>query len=325
MKKGVSIVLSMFMIMMLVLSFSVPVEAASSYYHFTEQSYTDTRTYYLKSDSVQYAQRYWNPTQQKFYDVLTYVATGNTGSFVVDIPLPLWHFNGQNQVTATGDIVELRFEGVSFVRTLTNVFGNPSVMITAVDLVSHDGTSVPINISGGVTRAFFELPQISEGININDFFSFRVHVTYSCGVDEGVDTDIANGEACTCQFSYSVWDLQISSYDSGKIDVSDIENQTNTLTNGYDNSGLTDSNTALSGSINDYDQTESQITDSSISNIDAAQFISPASNATLLASVSFCTSWLQSLFVNLGDWSLLVTVSLSLALGLMLIGWFKYR
>lgn len=116
----------------------------------------------------------------------------------------------------------------------------------------------------------------------------------------------------------------VTSSDSS-VTSGDIKSQTNTLTNGYDNSGLNQSNSNLSGAIADYDSTESQITDSSVANIDGAVFISPASNATLLTSISFCTSWLQSLFVNLGDWSLLVTVSLSLALGLMLIGWFKYR
>lgn len=125
-------------------------------------------------------------------------------------------------------------------------------------------------------------------------------------------------------FSY-YYSNDAESYQIQKTIKEQTQKQTDSLENGYDNSGLNQSNSNLSGAIADYDSTESQITDSSVANIDAAAFVSPASNATLLASISFCTSWLQSLFVNLGDWSLLVTVSLSLALGLMLIGWFKYR
>lgn len=103
------------------------------------------------------------------------------------------------------------------------------------------------------------------------------------------------------------------------------QQQTNTLTNGFDNSSMNNANASLSSSLTGYDQKEGQVLNQGISYIDGATFIKPSSNATILASISFCTSWLQSLFVNLGDWSLLVTVSLSLSLGLMLIGWFKYR
>lgn len=103
------------------------------------------------------------------------------------------------------------------------------------------------------------------------------------------------------------------------------QQQTTTLTTGFDNNGMENSNASLNSSLTDYDNKEGKITDASITYIDGASFIKPSSNATLLTSISFCTAWLQSLFVNLGNWSILVMVSLSLALGLMLIGWFKYR
>lgn len=104
-----------------------------------------------------------------------------------------------------------------------------------------------------------------------------------------------------------------------------INNQTNELTNGFDNSGLNADNNKLSGSLGEYDQAQGQVTDQSVGFIDGATFIDPTKNAGVLASITFTASWLQSLFVNIGDWSVLVVVSLSISFALMLVGWFKYR
>lgn len=103
------------------------------------------------------------------------------------------------------------------------------------------------------------------------------------------------------------------------------QNQTNTLTGGYDNSGMENTNKQLADSLASYDQTESQVTDQSVAYIDAVSFFDPTTHLQLMTSITYVSTFLQNLFVSLGDWSVLVMISLSLAFALMLIGWFKYR
>lgn len=103
------------------------------------------------------------------------------------------------------------------------------------------------------------------------------------------------------------------------------QNQTNTLTGGYDNSGMESTNKQLADSLASYDQTESQVTDQSVAYIDAVSFFDPTTHLQLMTSITYVSTFLQNLFVSLGDWSVLVMISLSLAFALMLIGWFKYR
>lgn len=107
--------------------------------------------------------------------------------------------------------------------------------------------------------------------------------------------------------------------------TNNIQNQTDTMTNGYDNSSMTQDNTRLNDQIDQYDQAQEETTNKSTAYIDGAEFVNPFDNATVLSSVTFATSFLQSLFMNLDIWQLVVTVSLCLVLALMLVGWFKFR
>lgn len=101
--------------------------------------------------------------------------------------------------------------------------------------------------------------------------------------------------------------------------------QTDTLTNGYDASGMNADNDRLSSSLESYDDVESQVTDQSNDYIDAVTFFDPTTHLQLMTCVTYSATFLQDLFVALGDWSVLVMLALSLVFALMLIGWFKYR
>lgn len=103
------------------------------------------------------------------------------------------------------------------------------------------------------------------------------------------------------------------------------KDQTDTLTNGYDNTGMNNDNDRLSASLNSFDDAEGQVTDQSVEYIDAVTFFDPTTHLQLMTAITFTSTFLQNLFVALGDWSVLVTIALSLAFALMLVGWFKYR
>lgn len=115
----------------------------------------------------------------------------------------------------------------------------------------------------------------------------------------------------------------IDSLGTGVVDA--IHQQTDTVTNGYDNSGMNSSNDKLSSSLTEYDNTESQVMDQSVQYIDAVTFFDPTMHLQLMSCITYTSTFLQNLFVALGDWSVLVLIALSLAFALMLIGWFKYR
>lgn len=346
-RKGLSILLSALLVMILTVSFFVPVEASYNKYTFTNKSFTSDKSVFLTSDSASFKDLY-NPDNVMTYQ-LVYVADSADGSFVFDMPFTLWQFNNNSAVVADADTMQFNFTGFNVSSTLTSSGSvKPIVQVTSVELLGPSGQSASIRLPSAQasSKCVFSLPMYPGYPEVHDFFTVRLHVQYHCGfkTENSGTSDYPLFSVLdsygTFKFGYSFSSLSISFYNSQDVKSSDINNQTNsinnkiqqetqkqtdTLTDGYDNSALNQSNSNLSGAITDYDNTESQITDSSVANIDAAEFQLPSGNAALTASLSFGATFLQSLFVNMGDWSLLVTVSLSLALGLMLIGWFRYR
>lgn len=107
--------------------------------------------------------------------------------------------------------------------------------------------------------------------------------------------------------------------------TSSMQEQTDTIISGYDNAGMESTNSQLSSSLTEYDNTESQVMDQSVQYIDAVTFFDPTTHLQLMSCITYTSTFLQNFFVALGDWSVLVLIALSLAFALMLIGWFKYR
>lgn len=103
------------------------------------------------------------------------------------------------------------------------------------------------------------------------------------------------------------------------------EEQTEDLTNGYDNSQIVDANTQLAGSMDDYEAMESQVSDRAGGYIQNVEFFDPTANTSIMSGITLTGSFLQSLYANMHDWSAVILVSLSLTFALMLIGWFKFR
>lgn len=101
--------------------------------------------------------------------------------------------------------------------------------------------------------------------------------------------------------------------------------QTDTLTNGFDGSGMDADNNKLASSMSSYEDAESQLTDKSVGYIDAVTFFDPTKHLQLMSCITYTSTFLQNLFVALGDWSVLISISLSISFALMLIGWYKYR
>lgn len=211
----------------------------------------------------------------------------------------------------------------------------PYVRVVSNELI-FNGYAVPFGADRNYLNTRYDC-SLYVGGSIHDSFVVRTTLYVYAGT---ITSNRLLAEYGTLILNYSFPKLNFSWYDSDKVTDADIQNQTNsinnnitqqtqqqtnTLTGGYDDAGMEDSNAALSGSINDYDQKESQITDQATSFIDGVEFIDLSSQVQLLTGITFASSFLQSLFVSLGDWGILVVFSLSITLAFMLIGWFKFR
>lgn len=339
MKKGLSILLSF---LVLAVSFSIPSYAAGAYSKLTFDDYTITGTVTVDVFGQEYV------ISDSSSDVVIHNYSGVGFSYPLSVKLPMNAINGGTAVTATGGTGIYTFKPVY---SLTHSYAaNQGVQFNAslTNFEYHFQDDSVYSVSNQYSRLCFDCSVLynrKKSLDHQFYLSFNLNFSGSALDNEKITfTYSIKLTAQTLEFyptmnvDSTVLKEQTDSINNNTTNqitnqttninnniTEQTEKQTDTLTTGFNNDGMENSNKSLSTSLNDYDSKEGQITDSSINYIDGVTFIKPSSNKTLLTSISFCTAWLQSLFVNLGSWSILITVSLSLTLGLMLIGWFKYR
>lgn len=310
------------------LSFSIPSYAASSLiYDISNKSFTSSLNYTFSASSGTLTTLY-NGTQFKSTS-----AGGSSGFFYVDLPLTLWQFNGNSSLFTSKPGVVLNFVGfvpqINILSSSGSSVATKTIQVTAVDLISNNGQSCPMHLpsSQSASSCIYDLSGTlaSSNGNFSDSFVFRFYVNYTIGFGSTAvgESSYIPPTTVKASFGYKFSSLKIYSYDLQQYN--ELQKQTDSLENGYDNSSMTDDNTRLNNQIDQYDQAQESATNTSVSNIDAAEFINPSSNTSVFAAMTFSASFLQSLFNNLGDFGIVVMVSLSLCLGLMLVGWFKYR
>lgn len=318
MKKGLSICLSIIMVFMLTVSFSFRSEAAGAYSRVKLSDYTITDTIIVKvyGDEIVISDGKGDTVVMQLGS-----ATGSSCPFSVKIPIST--MNGGSDVYATGGTCVYTCRTSFSLKGSYSSGDGVSYSATMADPIIYAGDSSVRCANNSYSQLLFDC---SGYYNTNTTLSHIFFLSFSFYLTGAA---LVHGSQITFTYSITLTNQLLDFYATSDVDSAvlneAITQQTQTVTSGYDNAGMENSNTALSSSLTDYNQKEDAITDQSVGYIDSAAFIKPSSNATLLTSISFATSWLQSLFVNLGDWSLLVTISLSLSLGLMLIGWFRFR
>ncbi len=307
MKKRWQVLLSVVLVMVFSVSFSVPVCASSSdtwlpldpsgasatvnvslsssdYFKIAESS-----QYLRGSSSSSSGESYYYYTGQirYYYWRLAYLASTSDTLFRARV---------NDLVVSSGS-----FSGDSY--------GSGVFLIGSTsDVLLDQAVSVPF---GGGTYYF-------DAGNDYIYLWYRVPVFYI-----NSDSDFS----ASITYSYSGTFYSTLGYVDNLTDVviNQTQQQTDTLTTGYDNSGMESTNDKLSSSLTEYDNTESQVMDQSVQYIDAVTFFDPTTHLQLMSCITYTSTFLQNLFVALGDWSVLVLIALSLAFALMLIGWFKYR
>lgn len=304
MKKRWQVLLSVVLVMVLSVSFFVPVFASSSdtwrpldpsahsatvnvslsssdYFKIAESSQ------YLKSSSSDGSYSYFTGQIRYYYWRLAYLASTSDTLFRARV----------NDLVVSSN----SFSGDSY--------GSGVFLIGSTsDVLLDQAVSVPF---GGGTYYF-------DAGNDYIYLWYRVPVFY---------TNSGSNFSASITYSYSGTFYSTLGYVDNLTDVviNSTQQQTDTLTTGYDNSGMNSSNDKLSSSLTEYDNTESQVMDQSVQYIDSVTFFDPTTHLQLMSCITYTSTFLQNLFVALGDWSVLVLIALSLAFALMLIGWFKYR
>lgn len=316
-KKGLLILSSCVLILVLTVSFSFRSDAAGYASRLTLPEYTITGSFNVRlyGDELVFSDGKGSTTVHQDY-------SSSAFSFPVSVMVPLRIINNNTVIYATGGLCSYQF---------TPVF--------TLDGSYTSGTGVSYSAGIRSPRIYFQDQSAYVGsgsysrlvCDVSSFYNQNIAVdtSFFIAFDFVFTGSALTDTVVTFNYTIKLTDQDLLFYPTDAVDSTVLkevtEQQTQTVTKGYDNTGMESTNSSLSSSLTDYDEKEGQLTDQSVGYIDGASFISPSSNASVLASISFCTSWLQSLFVNLGDWSLLVVISLSLSFGLMLIGWLKYR
>lgn len=349
-KKRVSWLLSLVLVLTLALSFSFPSLASGPVVYVGSGPYKQT----LSGPSVSVSVPYASSTSENvsFYE-----------PFEISRIVSIRNWNGGNAVQLGGvfdgfhlyTLVNISPKTV-YVRNSDYVLiHSSSVYITGVS-VSQDGLSydLPVTSSSGSSYVYINhdfYTDVSSG-RVSQIFDENMLLTFTGYITGYASNRRGSGSSYISATSVIRPQLDITyrfeddrtafiyGIDTPFVSSSDIsnqtnsinnninqatQNQTNTLTGGYDNSGMENTNKQLADSLASYDQTESQVTDQSVAYIDAVSFFDPTTHLQLMTSITYVSTFLQNLFVSLGDWSVLVMISLSLAFALMLIGWFKYR
>lgn len=337
MRGRVSVLFSFLFVIMVSLAFSMPVEAGYkqiSNYNFTVTPRSfNTPSIYLEGEYATLHYPSYAATAGTFTNG-SILFTNTTDTFYipdsanvpVEFTVPLYqsHFtlpDGFSYKPADTFNFVINFDATTVKHQSSSSIGSYGFDITAVSLC-FSGHELFFTRTSGTGTGWFLRASVSTGYFTSDYLNglaFKVYGHFNASVSNGFYYCFST---VTMNFSY----FNISTFMSDNASSDDIENQTQELTKGYDNSGMNSDNIALSGSLSEWNDLEKDASDQSVTRIDAAEFISPANGPPqMLAAITLSSSFLQTLFINIGDWSYLILISLAFAFGLMLVGWWKYR
>ena len=98
---------------------------------------------------------------------------------------------------------------------------------------------------------------------------------------------------------------------------------TDTIVNGYDNSGLNQSNQNLSDALNKYQEEEDKLLADTKDKIEDFEFQNPFD--TFVAPLEDVAYFLNGIYMTLGSFNIPIGFSLTLTIALLCIGWYRFR
>lgn len=176
--------------------------------------------------------------------------------------------------------------------------------------------SLPLEPDFGTYRIDYKFPSTILGYGDNNYAHANDIVVQTNALKSAISSQTTSINNAISSQTTSI----NANIDNTRTDIVEaIEN----LGNGYNAGGMMNDANSLENSLNNYDDQESNLTDSAFSNIGMINYVRPT--GSVMASITFCTSFLQSLFFNMGDFNIFIVISLSLTFALMVIGWFRFR
>lgn len=101
------------------------------------------------------------------------------------------------------------------------------------------------------------------------------------------------------------------------------DKNTEQITNGYNDSSLTSENEKLSDTLTEYESVENELFDQASDNLTNFEFQNPFDQFTApLADISY---FLNGIYYGLGSFNIAIGFSLTLAIALLCIGWYRFR
>ena len=98
------------------------------------------------------------------------------------------------------------------------------------------------------------------------------------------------------------------------------------ITGGYDNSSIQNENEELAGALNEYDEAEKEVLEDVTGYIDGFEYPSMESlSGGLLGAIAFFGGYLQSMFLSMGEFGLIITFSLTMIFVLIIVGYHRIR
>ena len=105
-----------------------------------------------------------------------------------------------------------------------------------------------------------------------------------------------------------------------------LQSTTDQITGGFDNSGITQENEKLEQSINQYDDVESGIFEDAEGFIGDFEYLSVDSLPLgIIKALAFVGSFLQGIFLCMGDFSIIITFSLTMIFVMVVVGYHRIR
>lgn len=105
-----------------------------------------------------------------------------------------------------------------------------------------------------------------------------------------------------------------------------LQSVTDTITGGYNNSGMQEDNNELSGALDELDNAEQEVLDDVNGYIEGFEYPSfDGISSGIIGALSFFGGFLHSIFLGMGEFGLIITFSLTMIFVLIIVGYHRIR
>ena len=269
-----------------------------------------------KTFTMNYSQAYWESTVQLgSFSMMEFIAKGSEFGF---------GFNGHVKIAFTeildssvqpdisspgsGSASEDTQQGIQ--DNTGEIAGNTSQLVDGQNAIMDSLKEIVQTISNQLEAFWLQLAH--EFTNLYNKMNEQ-HAEIMQAIQDGLNVTINN------QFD----ELIENDNKNHQEQIQNDNQNTDKITNGYDNSGLNQTNQNLSDSLNKYQQEEDKLLGQTVDKIENFQFDNPFTK--FVAPLQDVAYMLNGIYVSLGSFNIPIGFSLTLTIALLCIGWYRFR